>query len=95
MERKPIKTKIRLEVVGADIVIEDANIDLEIKKTGEKEPNYCTCSVYNMSEDTINRIKDKAYHVNCYADINNSGYSLVFTGDLRDIKKWKKPRKKK
>ena len=59
MIRKPIKTDIRLEIVGTDIVIDSADIELEIKKTNEKEPNYCTCTVYNMAEDTINKIKDK------------------------------------
>lgn len=90
---KPIKTDIRLEIVGTDIVIDSADIEVQIKKTSEKEPNYCTCTVYNMSDDTFEKIRDKAYHVNVYADIDGSGFSLVFTGDLRDLKKWKKPPK--
>ena len=95
MATKPIKTNIRLEIVGADIVIEDADIELEIKKTNEAMPNYCTCIVYNMSDDTYNKIKSKAYYVNCYVDINGEGYKLIFAGDLRDLKKPKKPRKRK
>ena len=94
-ERKPIKTNIRLEIVGANMVIEDADIELEIKKTNESAPNYCTCTVYNMSMATYNQIKSKAYYVNCYADINGAGYTLVFAGDLRNLKKPRKARKRK
>lgn len=94
LDRSPIKNTIRLEIVGPNIVIEDADIELEIDKTNEKKPNYCTCTVYNMAEDTINAIKSKAYYVNCYANINDTGKCLVFSGDLRDLKKWHKPRKK-
>jgi len=95
MTVKPIKTKIRLEIVGSDVIIEDADIELEIKKTNESKPNYCTCTVYNMSDDTYNKIKDKAYYVNCYADVNDNGYNLIFAGDLRNLKKPKKARKRK
>lgn len=95
MTVKPIKTKIRLEIVGADTIIEDADIELEIKKTNEAKPNYCTCTVYNMSDDTYNKIKSKANYVNCYADVNGNGYNLIFAGDLRNLKKPKKARKRK
>ena len=88
-QRKPLKTNIKIEIAGANIVIEDADIELEIKKTNEKEPNYCTVTIYNMADSTYNEINDKAYYVRCYADIGMKGYSLIFEGDLRNLKKYK------
>ena len=93
--RKPLKTKIKIEIAGANKIIEDADIELEIKKTNEKEPNYCTVTIYNMADSTYNEINDKALYVRCYADIGMTGYSLIFEGDLRNLKKYKKPGKAK
>lgn len=90
-QRKPLKTNIKIEIAGANKIIEDADIELEIKKTNEKEPNYCTVTIYNMADSTYNEINDKAYYVRCYADIGGKGYSLIFEGDLRNLIKYKKP----
>src|SRR5574344_2617451 len=94
-KRKPLKTKIKIEIVGANKIIKDTDIELEIKKTNEKEPNYCTVTIYNMADTTYNEINDKALYVRCYVDIGAKGYSLIFEGDLRNLKKDKKPRKAK
>lgn len=88
--RKPIKTNIKIEISGANKIIEDADIELEIKKTNEKGPNFCTVTIYNMSDSTYNEINDKANYVRCYVDMNSNGYSLIFEGDLRNLKKYKK-----
>src|SRR5574344_1479686 len=93
--RIPLITKIKVEIAGANIVIEDADIELEIKKTNEKEPNYCTVTVYNMSDTTYNTINDKALYAKVYTNIGLRGYSLIFEGDLRNIQKYKKPGKAK
>lgn len=83
-------TKIKLEIVDADIAIEGADIVLEIKKTDEGKPNYCTITIYNVSENTYNILNDKANEIRVYTDINEKGYVLTFQGVLRDIVKWKK-----
>lgn len=82
-------TKIKLEIVGANMVIENADISIELNKSDDGSPNYCTCTIYNISENTYNIINDKTNHVRVYADTNENGYALIFQGDLRDIKKWK------
>jgi len=92
--RQPIKTDIRIEIAGANRVIDDADIELEIKKTNEKEPNYCTVTIYNCSHATYNQIKEEANYVKCYADINNEGYVLIFEGDLKKLKKDEKTKSK-
>lgn len=83
-------TKIRLEIVDADIVIEGADIALDIKKTDEGKPNYCSITIYNVSENTYNILNDKANEIRVYTDTNEQGYVLTFQGVLRDIVKWKK-----
>ena len=98
-----IETKIRIELIGVDKVIEDLDIALKIKKTNEAPPNYCTCTIYNLSDDTYNLIKDNATGARVYvseggANLSkdyNLNYNLVFEGDLRDLKKFKKPSRAK
>lgn len=82
-------TKIKLEIVGANMVIENADISIELSKSDDGSPNYCTCTIYNISENTYNIINEKTNHIRVYADTNENGYVLIFQGDLRDIKKWK------
>ena len=86
-------TKIKLEIVDADIVIENADISVEIKKNSEGSPNYCTLNIYNISQNTYNIINDKANEVRVYADVDEQGYILIFEGVLRDIIKWKKAKR--
>lgn len=83
-------TKIKLEIVDADMIIENADISVEIKKNSEGSPNYCTLNIYNISQNTYNIINDKANEIRVYADIDEKGYVLIFEGVLRDIVKRKK-----
>lgn len=83
-------TKIKLEIVGADVIIEEADISVELKKSDDGTPNYCSVTLYNLSEATYNLLNSKATHIRVYTDTNDKGYILIFQGDLRDIKKWKK-----
>ena len=57
-------TKIKLEIVDADIVIENADISVEIKKNSEGSPNYCTLNIYNISQNTYNIINDELTYRN-------------------------------
>jgi len=91
-----LETKIKLEIIGADIVVEDLDISVELKKTNEATPNYCTVTIYNLSDNTNNRIKDYATGARVYISQSGSdSYELVFEGNLRDSKKFKKPAKAK
>lgn len=83
-------TKIKLEIVDADMVIENADTSIEIKKTDQGCPNYCTLNIYNVSQSTYNIINDKANEIRVYVDTDGQGYTLIFEGVLRDITKWKK-----
>lgn len=83
-------TKIKLEIVGADVIIENADISVDLKKSDDGTPNYCTVTIYNLSENTYTLLNSKTTHMRVYTDTNDKGYVLLFQGDLRDIKKWKK-----
>lgn len=83
-------TKIKVEILGADVIIENADISIEYTKTSEQNPNYCDLIIYNMSDDTYNRINNRANSARVYADIDGQGYALIFAGDLRNMIKWKK-----
>ena len=82
-------TKLKVEILGADLIIEDADMSVSFTKTDEEKPNYCDLVIYNVSEDTYRRINDKANSARIYADIDGQGYSLIFAGDLRNMVKWK------
>lgn len=82
--------RIRVEILGADMVIEDAHIAVDCDKTDEKTPNYCEITIFNMSDDTYNRINSRANSGRVYTDINNSGWVLLFEGNLRNLLKYKK-----
>lgn len=93
-----LNLKIKLEILGTDMVIEDADVSVNIKKTDEAQPNYCTCTIYNLSDNTYNKLMDKANSVRVYInyqdEINketkDTNWILVFQGDLRDLKKFRK-----
>lgn len=89
MPRK-LFTKIKLEILGADLIIEDADISLEIEKKSEEKYNSCKIIIYNLSDNTYNLINDKTNAVRVYVDIDGEGYTLVFQGDLRQLEKHKK-----
>lgn len=88
MERKYF-TNIKVEILGADLVIEDADIAVELTKTDEKKPNYCEVTIFNLADDTYNRINSRANSARVYVDIDGLGYALIFAGDLRNLVKWK------
>lgn len=91
-----LDTKIKLEIAGADIVIEDLDMAVEMKKTNEAPPNYCTVSIYNLSDDTTSKIKEfatgaRVYYSNTKNSDGTESWDLVFEGTLRSSKKFKKP----
>ena len=93
---KRLENKIRVELIGplTGNIIEDLDISVKMEKTNETSPNYCTVTIYNLSEDTNNNIKQNMNGARVYlAQGEETAYQLVFQGDLRDIKKYKKPSK--
>lgn len=97
MVTKSLETKIKVEVVGADLIIENLDIDIKVKKTNEATPNTCTCSIWNLSDKTNKILEDKTKTVRIYVSKGGADYILLFEGNLRialkRVKKKKKPKK--
>lgn len=91
---KKLENNIRVELIGCNKIVEDLDISVKIEKTNETSPNYCTVTIYNLSEDTNNNILQNLTGARVYlAQGQETAFQLVFQGDLRDIKKYKKPTK--
>lgn len=70
---------LRLEIAGADLVIEDLDIDVEYVKTRASEPNKSTVTIWNIADDTFKRLL-KTYAVDIYSWHGNDEPSLLFRG---------------
>ena len=70
---------LRLEIAGADLVIEDMDIDVEFVKTREAEPNKSTVTIWNLSDDTFKKLFD-TYAVDVYGWFGDDEPSLMFRG---------------
>lgn len=85
------EVKIKLEIAGADFVIEGADVSFECEKDRESNFNKATVTVYNLSDSTYNRLKDKTNYVRVYLDcLYTEGYQLIFQGNLRQLQKRRK-----
>lgn len=93
MQDRTLFVKIKLELLGSDLIIEDADISIELKKTDEEKYNYCDVTIYNLADDTYNLINNKTTSMAVYTDICDTGYSLLFKGNLRNLQKRKKAKK--
>lgn len=70
---------LRLEIAGANLVIEDLNIDVEYVKTRASNPNKSTVTIWNIADDTFKRLL-KNYAVDVYSWYGNDEPSLLFRG---------------
>lgn len=85
------EVKIKLEIYGADIVIEGADIAFECEKSSKSDFNTATIELYNVADSTYNLIKDKANYIRVYLKcLYTPDYVLLFQGNLRQTKKRRK-----
>lgn len=70
---------LRLEIAGADLVIENLDIDVEYVKTKASEPNKSTVTIWNISDDTFKRLL-KTYAVDIFSWYEDDEPSLLFRG---------------
>lgn len=71
---------IRLEVAGANLIIENMDIDVELIKTRASEPNESSITIWNISEDTFLRLINDMYAVDVYAWYGDNEPALMFRG---------------
>ena len=70
---------LRLEIAGADLIIENMDIDIEYIKTRETEPNKSTITIWNLSDETFKKLF-KITAIDVYAWFGNNEPSLLFRG---------------
>lgn len=71
---------IRLEVAGANLIIENLDIDVELIKTRASEPNESSITIWNISEDTFLRLINDMYAVDVYSWYGDDEPALMFRG---------------
>lgn len=79
IKQKSLDFHIRLEIAGADLIIEDLDIDVEFVKTRSSEPNKSTVTIWNLSDDTFKKLFD-TYAVDVFAWFGDDEPSLIFRG---------------
>lgn len=88
--------RLRLDIGGANIRIEDKiiesngqwyvdpesglDIDFDIVKTWNNTPNESTITIYNLNNDTYNKIYNEATAFELYGAESNNEYALMFRG---------------
>ena len=58
---------LRLEIAGADLIIEDMDIDVEYIKSDDPNPNKSTVTIWNIADDTFKRLmRTTAIDIYCW-----------------------------
>lgn len=94
-ERQDLNFRLRLDIGGANLRIEDKiiesngnwfvdpesglDIDFDITKSWDSA-NESTITIYNLNSDTYNRIRDNANAFELYGAFSNDEYALMFRG---------------
>lgn len=94
-ERRDLNFRLRLDIAGANLRIEDKiiesnggwyvdpesglDIDFDILKSWDSA-NESTITIYNLNSDTYNRIRDNATAFELYGAFSNQEYALMFRG---------------
>ena len=86
---RSLSFRLGLNVSGADVSIFDSStdkyqgldMDFEIDKTIESEPNKSTVTIWNIGADLYNRL-EKGKMIELYGAFGQEDYKLMFTGNL-------------
>ncbi len=79
----------RLDVelkTNSRLIVENLRISFQVEKTEDSSPNKASIEIYNLSEDTRNKIRDSGKMVILYAGYTqNYGEEIVFIGDIVSV----------
>lgn len=94
--KRDLNFRLRLDIGGANIRIEDKlvktdsgfwidpecglDMDFDIEKSWDETPNKSTITIYNITNDTYNRIYENANAFELYGAMGDDEYSLMFRG---------------
>lgn len=75
-----LRFSLMILIAGADIQIQDLDIDFDIYKNNKSENNKSTITIWNINDTTYQRILEKTYAVDLYAWFGDKEPSLLFRG---------------
>lgn len=80
LRQQSLNFRIRLDIGGANIRIEDLDIDFDVIKTNTSEPNKSKITVWNINNQTFEAIRNKTNALELYTAFGADEYNLLFTG---------------
>lgn len=79
-KQNSLKFNIMLQVAGADLSIQDLDIDFDVYKNNKSENNKSTITIWNLNDTTYQRLLEKTYEVDLYTWYGDDEPSLMFRG---------------
>ena len=70
---------LRLEIAGADLIIEDMDFDVEYIKSDDPNPNKSTVTIWNIADDTFKRLM-RTTAIDIYCWYGDDEPSFLFRG---------------
>ena len=75
-----LNNRIRVEVIGTKIAIENLYMDFEIELNNEKKPNTANITLWNLSSETMESLKNNGTGVKLYYSEEGRELGLIFEG---------------
>lgn len=89
-KQNSLRFDVMLQVAGADIQIQDLDIDFDVIKTDNAEANKSTITIWNLNDTTYQRLIETAYAVDLYTRYGDDEFALMFRGYIERDKAVKK-----
>ena len=78
--QKSLRFNVMIQIAGADVQIQNLDIDFDIYKTNKSEANKSTITIWNLNDTTYQRIVEKTYAVDLYTWYGEDEPALTFRG---------------
>lgn len=75
----------KIKIIIAEFESEDIRINFNIEKSLIGYPNLGNIKIYNLSENSRNMIEEKGLQVQLFAGHEDTGISLLFSGDIINV----------
>lgn len=71
---------------GSEIEFKNLNIEFDVRKTLTQETNIASIKIYNLSQDSMNRVQESGSLVYLFAGYTaDSGEEIIFTGNISKV----------
>lgn len=77
--------KRQIKIIIAEFETEDIRINFNIEKSLIGYPNLGNIKIYNLSENSRNKIEEKGLQVQLFAGHIDTGAPLLFSGDIINV----------